>query len=411
MTAGALRDSAERHRQKAAQQTAALRAELPLRYLRQQAHLTAPASDAKLAEKALSNATGVASRLLDRYGLDAKAVGERLGVDAGVVTSVLEEVGAPVVVLDLEDGVPPHLVDAARANVVRLAREIDRGRTLCFVRPPGITDPRCADDLVSMLVDAGHGLAANRYPIDGIVFPKVRHVHEVRWLDELLAKIEKDVSLPPDSIRVCFLFETGWGVAKLPELAAAGLNRLAGIILGTVDLGADVLLPEVRFEHPIAEWARRMIVTVAGACGVPAIDGMTLDFPVGRPELDAQANRKFVLDRMATNFNDALHSIDLGMSGRWVGHPLQLVATLLAFRSFFSEDSIREHVATLEEFSRAIANDLGAVAASSGQLLDIGTDRHVRQLLRRATAWGLLSADRAHELHLITDLERRAYTT
>ena len=154
-----------------------------------------------------------------------------------------------------------------------------------------------------------------------------------------------------------------------------------------------------------------MIVTVAGACGVPAIDGMTLDFPVGRPELDAQANRKFVLDRMATNFNDALHSIDLGMSGRWVGHPLQLVATLLAFRSFFGEDSIREHVATLEEFSRAIANDLGAVAASSGQLLDIGTDRHVRQLLRRATAWGLLSADRAHELHLITDLERRAYTT
>src|SRR5439155_13787773 len=134
VTAGELRESAERLRRKAAQQTAALRAELPLRYLRQQAHLTAPASDAKLAEKALSNATGVASRLLDRYGLDAKAVGERLGVDAGVVTSVLEEVGAPVVVLDLEDGVPPHLVDAARANVVRLAREIDRGRTLCFVR-------------------------------------------------------------------------------------------------------------------------------------------------------------------------------------------------------------------------------------------------------------------------------------
>jgi len=262
-----------------------------------------------------------------------------------------------------------------------------------------------------MLVDAGHGLPADRYPIDGIVFPKVRHIHEVRWLDELLTQIEKEVGLPPNSIRVCFLVETGWGVAKLPELAAAGLNRLAGIILGTVDLGADVLLPEVRFKHPVAEWARMMIVTVAGGCGVPAIDGMTLDFPVGRPELDAQANRKFVLDRMAANFNDARHSIDLGMSGRWVGHPLQLVATLIAFRSFFSEDSIQEHLATLEEFSRAIASDLGAVAGSSGQLLDVGTDRHVRQLLRRATAWGLVSADRAHELGLITDLERHAYSS
>ena len=87
-------------------------------------------------------------------------------------------------------------------NHIALARETDRGRTLCFVRPPGITDPRCADDLVSMLVDAGHGLPADRYPIDGIVFPKVRHIHEVRWLDELLTQIENEVGLPPNSIRV-----------------------------------------------------------------------------------------------------------------------------------------------------------------------------------------------------------------
>jgi citrate lyase beta subunit len=261
---------------------------------------------------------------------------------------------------------------------------------------------------MTILLGAAAGRLAAEYPIDGLVFPKVRHVHEVEWLDGVLSDIEKEAGLQADQIRVCFQIETGWGVLNLPELATAGLGRLAGIILGTVDLSADLLLPEARFRHPIAEWARMMIVTVAGACGVPAIDGMTLDFPVGRAELDAEQNRALILDRMLSNFQDALHSIDVGMAGRWVGHPLQLLATMLAYRFAFAESSIEEHVATLEEFARALSMHQGAVAGSSGQLLDVGTDRHVRQMLRRATAWGLLTPARAHQLGLISDLEVKA---
>jgi hypothetical protein len=146
------------------------------------------------------------------------------------------------------------------------------------------------------------------------------------------------------------------------------------------------------------------MVTVAGALGVPAIDGMTLDFPVGRPYLDAAQNRAFVLDRMATNYEDTLHSIDMGMAGRWAGHPLQLLATMVAFRSTFTEDWIGERVRLLEDFSRAVANDKGAVAAS-GELMDVGTDRFNRMILRRAAAWGLLPADQALELGLISAKE------
>jgi citrate lyase beta subunit len=169
-----------------------------------------------------------------------------------------------------------------------------------------------------------------------------------------------------------------------------------------------LMLPEVRFRHPIAEWARMMMVTVGGAAGVPAIDGMTLDFPVGRADLDAPHNRAHILDRMRDNFQDALHSIDTGMSGRWVGHPLQLVSTLLAFHSAFAQSSIDKHVAELEDFSHALSMKQGAVASAAGQLLDVGTDRHVRQLLRRATAWGLLPMSRALELGLISEAEARA---
>jgi citrate lyase beta subunit len=389
--------TAESTRKEAERKTAAMRANLPLRFLRQQAHLTAPASDLKLAEKAVAGANLVAKRLLDRYGLDAAAVAEHLGVATASVEEVLES-PAPAIVLDLEDGVPPDMVEEARANAVRLARQIDHDRTLCLVRPSGITDPRCTDDLRTVLL----GAAAD---IDGIVFPKVRHVHEVAWLDGVLSEIEKEAGLQANHIRVLYLVETGWGVLNLPDLATACLDRLAGIILGTVDLAADLMLPEVRFRHPIAEWARMMMVTVGGAAGVPAIDGMTIDFPVGRADLDAAQNRAHILDRMRDNFQDARHSIDTGMSGRWVGHPLQLVATLLAFRSAFAQSSIDKQVAELEEFARAMSMHQGAVAGATGQLLDVGTDRHVRQMLRRATAWGLLPASRALELGLISESE------
>jgi citrate lyase beta subunit len=389
--------SAESTRKEAERRTDAMRTNLPLRFLRQQAHLTAPASDLKLAEKAVAGANLVAKRLLDRYGLEAAAVAEHLGVATATVEDVLES-PAPAIVLDLEDGVPPNMVDDARANAVRLARQIDHDRTLCLVRPSGIADPRCTDDLRAVLL----GAAAD---IDGIVFPKVRHVHEVHWLQGVLSEIEREAGLQANHIRVLYLVETGWGVLNLPELATACLDRLAGIILGTVDLAADLMLPEVRFRHPIAEWARMMMVTVGGAAGVPAIDGMTIDFPVGRADLDAAQTRAHILDRMRDNFQDARHSIDTGMSGRWVGHPLQLVATLLAFRSAFAQSSIDKQVAELEEFARAMSMHQGAVAGARGQLLDVGTDRHVRQMLRRATAWGLLPVSRALELGLITESE------
>jgi citrate lyase beta subunit len=383
-------------------ETEACRAQLPLRYLRQQAHLTAPANDLALAEKAISGAPRVAARLLDKYGITPEMLAERFGVTVDDVQVALHQTSTPLVLLDLEDGVPPSLVDEARANAVQLFRNADWGSSLRFFRPPSLAEPRCTDDIVEVLVRSGDGLPVDQYPIDGMVFPKVRHVHEVTWLYDLLDDVERELGLPANRIRVIYQLETGWGLQHLAELAAAGRDRLAGMILGTVDLAADVLLPDVRYRHPICEWARQTIVTVAGAMGVPAIDGMTLDFPIGLPGLSPEENREHVLARMQENLVDASYSIDMGMAGRWVGHPLQLLATLLAFRATFSEASIAEDIEVVETFTEALASERGAVAGARGELLDIGTDRHVRSKLRRATAWGLLAPETAVRLGIIT---------
>ena len=381
-------------------ETTALRSQLPFRYLRQQSHLTAPANDLSLAEKAITSAPGVAARLLKRYGITEADLAQRLGVSADDVRTALET-ATPLVLLDLEDGVPPPLVKEARANAVRLFREADWGTSLRFFRPASLAEDRCAEDIAEVLIRSAEGIPPDRYPVDGLVFPKVRHAHEVAWLYGLLRDIEHELNLPDGRIRVIYQLETGWGLQNLANLALVGRDRLAGMVLGTVDLAADVMLPDVRFRHPICEWARHTIVTVAGAVGVPAIDGMTLDFPVGLPNLSAEDNRELVLSRMNENFVDATHSIEMGMAGRWVGHPLQLIATLLAFRAYFSADSLGADIEVMEAFSEALSTERGAVAGARGELLDIGTDRHVRSKLRRATAWGLLPADRALALGII----------
>jgi citrate lyase beta subunit len=381
-------------------ETLGLRSQLPFRYLRQQSHLTAPANDFALAEKAITGAPRVAARLLERYGITELDLAERLGVSAEDVHVALST-ATPLVLLDLEDGVPPPLVKQARDNAVQLFREADWGSSLRFFRPASLAEDRCAEDIAEVLTRSAEGISPDRFPVDGLVFPKVRHAHEVEWLYDLLDEIEQELNLPAHRIRVVYQLETGWGLQNLANLALVGRDRLAGIVLGTVDLAADVLLPDVRFRHPICEWARHNIVTVAGAIGVPAIDGMTLDFPIGLPTLSGEENRELVLSRMRENFIDATHSIEMGMAGRWVGHPLQLIATVLAFRAYFSVDSLSEDIAVMEEFAAALSSEKGAVAGARGELLDIGTDRHIRSKLRRATAWGLLPEERALELGII----------
>src|SRR5260221_659206 len=71
-------------------ETTALRTQLPFRYLRQQSHLTAPANDFSLAEKAITSAPGVAARLLTRYGITELDLAQRLGVPADDVRTALD---------------------------------------------------------------------------------------------------------------------------------------------------------------------------------------------------------------------------------------------------------------------------------------------------------------------------------
>ena len=388
-----------------------LRAELPLRYWRQQAHLTTPASDAAMARKAVEGGTSGMPRMLERLGLQPADLAERLELPAGLIEARLARPSrAPLVMLDGEDAIALRDDVAARGLAVAadILVEADWGGpagSLRFFRPPGFNLESTVRDLFSLLWQLKARASSAAFPLDGIVFPKIEHPEEVDLLNRLLDRAESELGLVTGQIRVAYLVESGWAASQLAEIARRAAPRLAGLIFGIADFSADLGLPAIATGHPLAEWARAEIVAVAGAVGVPAVDAMTLDYPVADPSLDAAANRTRWLDRMRLVYDDAVMARELGMLGKWVGHPAQLFAVLLAYEAGLADDILEREAAKLGAYQTALQADQGATMIG-GVMSDRATDRHARVVLRQATAIGRFDPARAVSLGVIDEAER-----
>ena len=388
----------------------ARRADLPLRYWRQAAHYTTPAADATMARKAVEGGTAPVGRILDKFGVTPGVLAERLGTEVGAVEALLARPArAPLVMLDgedaqaLRDDVTEAGLREAAATLVEADWAGDGAPSLRTFRPPGIALGSTARDLAAVLGALAERAAADR--LDAVIYPKVEHPEEIEALYSFLDDAEAALGLAARSIRVGFLVESGWAAARLPEIALAAMPRLCSIIYGLADYSADLGLPQIADDAPLAQWVRGEIVNVAGAAGVPAIDGMTLAYPVADSSLDAAANRERFLDRMALVHADAVRARDMGMLGKWVGHPAQLFAVLLAFEAGLDPAALDEEAAKLEAYRASVEDEARGATIIGGVMSDRATDRHARVLLRRAVALGRFEPRRAHALGVLEDAE------
>lgn len=391
------------------------RATLPLHYWRQSVHLTTPATDAAMARKAVEGGTAPVTRMLERLGLTGDDLADRLDLPRDLVAARLAKPSrAPLVMLDGEDAIPPGEEAAGRGLAVAADTFTGAGwgeagaASLRFFRPTGFDLDTTVRDLYTLLWRLRERTPkVDAFPLDGIVFPKVEHPEEVDLVNDLLSHAEVALGLPEGRIRVAYLIESGWAAMQLAEIAQRAAPRLASLIFGLADFSADLGLPAIGNDHLLADWARAEIVAVAGAVGVPAIDGMTLDYPVADPSLDVAANRTRWLDRMRLVYDDAVRARRLGMLGKWVGHPAQLFAVLLAYEAAFTDEALEHEAAKLEAYEAAVAGDLGA-SMIAGVMSDRATDRHARVVLRQATAMGRFEPARSLTLGIIDQDELSA---
>ncbi|MDY7104327.1 MAG: CoA ester lyase [Actinomycetota bacterium] len=131
---------------------------------------------------------------------------------------------------NLEDAIASDRKEAARAGLVKVAREVDFGDTQLWTRVNSLDSPWALDDLITLVTEIGDVLEV-------IMVPKVEGAEDIHYVDRLLAQLEARAGLERP-LMVHAILETARGVANVEEICAAS-PRMQGLSLGPADLAAD----------------------------------------------------------------------------------------------------------------------------------------------------------------------------
>jgi citrate lyase subunit beta/citryl-CoA lyase len=241
------------------------------------------------------------------------------------------EAGADAVMLDLEDAVPPHAKQQARAMVTDALAD----------RPAWVRINAAGTELAAADLTAIAGLAA------GIRIPKVESAADVRWVRDRA----------PDTPLICAI-ETARGLLAAHEIAQAdGVRHLS---LGGVDLRRDLGATDGNLQ---TLYARSHLVVASRAAGIdPPIDSV-------HPHVDDEAGL-----RAQTEF-----ARSLGFFGKSAIHPRHLATLHDVFTPSAEELGWAQTV--LDAFHAAGGE---AVKLPDGEFVDLPVAHRARRMLELA---------------------------
>ena len=248
------------------------------------------------------------------------------------------EIGADVLIIDLEDAVSP--ADKPKARQIALdylAQKADGPqRTL---RINGLDTPAGIADLAAFL--------GSKAEPDFILLPKTETAGHLLILDRLLIASGKRA-------RLLGLIESARGVSRLEEIAGA-TPRLFGLMLGAADMAAD--LGAATQWDPLSG-VRSRIIAACALAGVDAIDS---------PFFDVHDT-----DGLKTDMDRAKA---FGFAAKAAIHPNQ-VGTINAALTPTDDE--------VEKAKRILATNEGGVGVVDGQMVDEAVARKARRVLASA---------------------------
>ena len=284
--------------------------------------------------------------------------------------------GADSLILDLEDSVAPAMKAAARRRVAayldargdRLPAPDSRAPApdtrspapearaqICYVRVNSFDSPHHADDVAAM---------AGARP-DGLMLPK-SEPEQVRRLCANLKSLENEHHLPEGGIKILAIAtETARAVFTLGSYAGTS-SRLAGLACGEEDLATALGMLNRNDVGGIFGVVRALCVLGAAAAGVPAFDGVYVDFR------DAAGLRA-----------ECLRARSQGFGGKLAIHPDQVPVINDAFRPTARECDWAARVAAAFRGNE----DLGALSID-GRMVDRVHLTLAERILARSGAYG-----------------------
>jgi beta-methylmalyl-CoA/(S)-malyl-CoA lyase len=199
--------------------------------------------------------------------------------------------------------------------------------------------------------------------LDGIVFPKVGRVGDVRAAAGVLADAEREAGLDDGTLDMAIILETAAARSDLREICQfAADSRLSGLVFGPVDYTAELGGRALHGERPRWDGLLEALSNETSAAGVVAIGG---------PFDQLFHERAGVTYYNAEGYADQVeHEATIGIDGSWSLHPKQ---TAQANRIHMpSTEELDRDLTKIEAFNDAKREGTGAVVVG-GQMVDEAT--------------------------------------
>jgi citrate lyase subunit beta/citryl-CoA lyase len=195
--------------------------------------------------------------------------------------------------------------------------------------------------------------------IFGIMLPKTEAVENLREVDGILAGLEKNRGLEPNSIRILMMIETALGVIRCYELASA-LRRNFSVVCSSGE-GGD-LQTSLNCGFPGLYYSRAKILLDSKAAGIPCIlDGVWSNIK------DEEGLKQ-----------DCLHSKELGYDGRVLIYPKHISIAREIYSP--SPETLAYYRRMMEAFTQAEAQGMAAVSFE-GKMIDYANVKKAKAIL------------------------------
>ena len=250
-----------------------------------------------------------------------------------------EEVGADLLIIDLEDAIAPKDKKSARATAFTTLNAAKETPFPCIIRINGLDTSAGLSDVLELL--------ASPVQPEFLLLPKTESAAHLQIVDRLLS--EKGLNT-----KLIGLIESAVGLKAVSDIAHA-TPRLAALMFGAADLAADLGC------GPFAANLTFARVSLVSACATAAIAAIDSPF--------------FDIRDLAGLERAALQAADMGFAGKAAIHPSQVAAINLAFTP--TCDEIAAARAILIENCRGV----GQV---NGVMVDEAVARQARRVLARA---------------------------
>ena len=274
--------------------------------------------------------------------------------------------GCDFIVMDLEDSVPKHLKAHARSLIREAIPIVSKGGAEAFTR---INHDTMEADVEGVVWPG----------LKRIKYPKTEYASEVKQLDALITRFERERGIEPGTVEIDASIETAVGVTNVFDIAAASPRvREFGATTGgydlSRDLGVEMFVDFDQFVYPRGEAELAARTLGLGVRTAPFVANTTGSVSDGdRARLQAEAARKCGLRLGGGGLNPAV--VD--------GHNVGLTPTA---------DEIADAKSVLEDYER-LKGTSETWIEREGRVIDRYEAERARELLD----WAEVCSERNRE--------------